>query len=164
MASSKDAWVNEYWSNPGEGEGWNPLFTRPFNDWEVEDAERLLMDIGRYVLHVELEDKVSWNLSRDGVFLIKSMYCVLQQYQNYPFPWSIVWKACGQPRICFFTWGVAWGRILTLDHVQKKRVWIWPIAVFYFWSVRKQWNIFSFNVLERGCYGIYFSLYCEVLL
>ena len=31
LASSKDAWVGEYWSNQGEGERWNPLFTRPFN-------------------------------------------------------------------------------------------------------------------------------------
>ena len=35
LASSKDAWVGECWSNPSEGEGWNPLFTKPFNDWEV---------------------------------------------------------------------------------------------------------------------------------
>ena len=33
LVSSKDTWVGECWSNPGEGEGWNPLFTRPFNDW-----------------------------------------------------------------------------------------------------------------------------------
>ena len=91
--------MSECWSDPGEGEGWNPPSTKPFNDWEVEDAERLLMGIGRCVLHAELEDKVSWNLSRDGVSSVNSLYRVLQQGQNYPFPWSIVWKACVQPKI-----------------------------------------------------------------
>ena len=80
------------------------------------------MDIGRYVLHAELEDKASRNLSIDEVFSVKSVFCVLQQDQNYPFPWSIVWKACVKPRICFFTWEVAWGRILTLDQVYKRGV------------------------------------------
>ena len=29
-----------------DGEGWNPLFTRHFNEWEVEEAQRLLSHLG----------------------------------------------------------------------------------------------------------------------
>ncbi|RVW74330.1 LINE-1 retrotransposable element ORF2 protein [Vitis vinifera] len=44
-AGSKDAWVADYWDPMGEVGGWTPLFLRPFNDWEVEEVERLLSSI-----------------------------------------------------------------------------------------------------------------------
>ncbi|RVW86689.1 hypothetical protein CK203_039833 [Vitis vinifera] len=41
-ASNKEAWVNEVWTAEGEwGGSWNPCFNRPFNDWEMEEVERL---------------------------------------------------------------------------------------------------------------------------
>ena len=30
----------ELWDSMGEEGGWNPRFSRPFNDWEVEEVER----------------------------------------------------------------------------------------------------------------------------
>ena len=45
IAQSKDAWLKDYWSGPTNGEGWNPLFTRLFNDWEVEEVQRLLFQL-----------------------------------------------------------------------------------------------------------------------
>ena len=36
-----------------------PLFTKPFNNWEMEDVKRLLLGLGRYVLHVKIEDIVN---------------------------------------------------------------------------------------------------------
>lgn len=50
VAASKDAWVQDYWNGSTSGGGWNPIFTRPFNDMEVEEAERLLCGLGKYVL------------------------------------------------------------------------------------------------------------------
>ncbi|RVW42419.1 hypothetical protein CK203_070905 [Vitis vinifera] len=42
FASSKEAWVVEFWDPSGEEGVWSPRFSRPFNDWEVE---RLLLTI-----------------------------------------------------------------------------------------------------------------------
>ena len=42
LAVSKDAWVADFWDSLGEEGGWNPCFSRSFNDWEVEAVERLL--------------------------------------------------------------------------------------------------------------------------
>ena len=32
LAASREVRVRDWWSDPEGGEGWNPLFTRPFND------------------------------------------------------------------------------------------------------------------------------------
>ncbi|RVW99876.1 LINE-1 reverse transcriptase-like [Vitis vinifera] len=47
LASNKEAWVNEVWTTEGEwGGSWNPCFNRPFNDWELEEVERLFCCLG----------------------------------------------------------------------------------------------------------------------
>lgn len=43
--------------DPKEEEGWNPLFTEVFNDWEIEDAERLLLGLKQ--VYAKIEDKMS---------------------------------------------------------------------------------------------------------
>ena len=46
LASNKEAWVNEVWTVEGEwGGSWNPCFNRPFNDWELEEVERLFIHL-----------------------------------------------------------------------------------------------------------------------
>ena len=46
FASSKEARVVELWDPSGEEGVWSPSFSRPFNDWEVEEVERLLLSTG----------------------------------------------------------------------------------------------------------------------
>ena len=42
LSAQKNATVVELWDcNSGEG-GWNPIFLRSFNDWEVEEVDRFL--------------------------------------------------------------------------------------------------------------------------
>ena len=49
LVASREARVRGYWSEPREGEGWTPLFFEPFNDREMEEAERLLPILGHCV-------------------------------------------------------------------------------------------------------------------
>ena len=45
LAVDEKAWVVDIWDSStevGRG-GWNPCFSRSFNDWEVEEAESFLM-------------------------------------------------------------------------------------------------------------------------
>ena len=68
LAASKEAWVREYWNDDySVGGVWTPIFTRPFNDWEMDEAERLLCRLGRYTLEEETVDKVRWKLTNTGV-------------------------------------------------------------------------------------------------
>ena len=41
-AMEKEAWVGDLWSYEYGGGCWNPVFSRSFNDWEMEDVERFL--------------------------------------------------------------------------------------------------------------------------
>ncbi|RVW88351.1 hypothetical protein CK203_040975 [Vitis vinifera] len=67
LASNKEAWVNEVWTAEGErGGSWNPCFNRPFNDWELEEVERLFCCLEGKKVRVDEEDRVKWMESKDG--------------------------------------------------------------------------------------------------
>ncbi|RVW49272.1 hypothetical protein CK203_073203 [Vitis vinifera] len=73
LAVSKDARVADCGDSMGEVGGWNPRFLRPFNDWEVEEVERLLLIIQGKRLNADLEDRMVWNETKDG-FLCKILF------------------------------------------------------------------------------------------
>ncbi|RVW63007.1 hypothetical protein CK203_059285 [Vitis vinifera] len=45
LVTSKEAWVAEVWDATGEDGGWNPRFSRRFNDWEMEMVERFIFSL-----------------------------------------------------------------------------------------------------------------------
>ena len=86
------------------GEIWNPHFTRPFNDWELDEVENMLGRLcGERVLLYE-EDGVRWVESNDGSFSVKSLYKVLELDSSVCFPMKIIWNSLVQPKISFFAW------------------------------------------------------------
>ncbi|RVW16173.1 hypothetical protein CK203_074347 [Vitis vinifera] len=78
-------WVADIWDSLAEGGwgGWNPCFSRAFNDWEVEEAERFLEWLhGKRVLG-DVDDMVSWIETKSGKF---------------------------SPKISFFVWEATWDK------------------------------------------------------
>ena len=67
LAVSKEEWVVEVWDPLVEGGSWS-LFSRPFNDREVDLVEQLLFTIQRKRVSANLENRVVWKLSKDGIF------------------------------------------------------------------------------------------------
>ena len=59
LAVNKDQWVCDAWEEGGEVGSWNPLFSRYFKDWEMEEVEGLLQKIHPLVLHRDVEDALS---------------------------------------------------------------------------------------------------------
>ena len=107
------------------GESWNPHFTRPFNDWELDEVENMLRRLcGERVLLYE-EDGVRWVESNDGSFSVKSLYKVLELDSSVCFPMKIIWNSWVHPKISFFAWDASWGKALTLDQIQKRG---WALA------------------------------------
>ena len=39
----KDAWVKDVWCSNEGGGSWNPFFSRPFNDWELDEVCRFFL-------------------------------------------------------------------------------------------------------------------------
>ena len=125
LAVNKDQWVCDAWEEEGEVGSWNPLFSRHFNDWEMEEVEGLFRKIHPLVLHSDVEDVLSWKISKNDSFSVRSLYCSLTHASNEPFPWSIIWRSWAPMRVSFFAWEASWNRILTIDQL-KKRGWNMP--------------------------------------
>ena len=81
---------------------WDPMSIRLFNDWEVDEVERLLFWLAAKKLHVEVNDKAKWMETKSGEFLVKSMYKVLEFKPTTLILMEIVWSSCVQPKLCFF--------------------------------------------------------------
>ena len=74
----KDAWVSDVWNPDGVEDGWTPLFSSAFNDWEIEMVERFMLKIQAFRVQREAEDKVVWTTSKSGAFSVKSLYSILE--------------------------------------------------------------------------------------
>ncbi|KAJ9699595.1 hypothetical protein PVL29_008272 [Vitis rotundifolia] len=108
------------WDPSGEEGAWSPSFSRPFNDWEVGEVERLLLTIWGRRLNPLLEDKMQWKETKDGFFLVKSLYNALDSRRVDQFPNRIIWSSCVPTKVSFFTWEATWGKVLTLDQLKKR--------------------------------------------
>ena len=64
-----DLWVQSF-----EGGGWNPSFSRPFNDWEFGTVGWFLLRIQDRVVVEEREDEAFWASTESGSFSVKSLY------------------------------------------------------------------------------------------
>ncbi|RVW28777.1 hypothetical protein CK203_089255 [Vitis vinifera] len=97
MSMSKNAWVSEVWNPIGDGDGWTPLFTRAFNDWEIDLVERLLQKIHAFRVQREEEDSVIWTASNDGASQFgatsKEGFSLANSEGN--LSW-VEWRVCGE--------------------------------------------------------------------
>ena len=75
ISLSKDAWVSDVWNLDSDGEGWAPLFSRAFNDWEIEMVERFMLKIKAF--KVQREDEVEWFGRLQRVVISQSSCCIL---------------------------------------------------------------------------------------
>ena len=58
--------------------------------------------------------------TKSGSFSVKSLYSILEGGRIEPFPTSVVWNAWVPPKVSFFAWEATWGKVLTLDQLQRR--------------------------------------------
>ena len=71
----------------------------------------------------EGQDKLCWKLTKNKGFKVSEFY--LSLFSTPPdnlFPWKPVWRLNIPPRVAFFSWIAALGKILTLDRFWNKGV------------------------------------------
>ena len=66
-------------------------------------------------------DKVCWYESNKKGFQVKSCYKALLPRNGLIVPWRSIWKEKVPPRVAFFVWTAAMGRILTIDNLRRRR-------------------------------------------
>ena len=101
----------------GLGE-WNVNFIRSFNDWEVGMVVEFFQLLSTFAIPHLIPDGLKWKCSKAGVFDSTSFYAALNER-----PWcsrGSVWKAKAPPRVAFFIWMAAWGKILTCDNLMRR--------------------------------------------
>jgi hypothetical protein len=101
---------------------WNVLFMRQIQDWEME-MEMILSFFDRPYSSLVRQgegNKLVWNPSKRGLFVVKSYYEVLISKNGPSFPWKSIWRVKAPIRVAFFVWSTALGKILTHDILRKR--------------------------------------------
>ena len=66
------------------------------------------------------EDSVLWRQGRSGKFRVKEAYSLLAKSDNTGFPSRSIWVARVLTKVAFFAWEATWGKVLTLDRLQRR--------------------------------------------
>ncbi|RVW82544.1 hypothetical protein CK203_047064 [Vitis vinifera] len=118
MAVQRNTTVEEMWDqNSGNG-NWNLNFLRDFNDWELGLVGDFLQ-ILRGHKPSGVEDSVLWSKGRRAHFRVKEAYNLLVRSEDTGFPSRSIWVTRVPTKVCFFAWEATWGRVLTLDRLQR---------------------------------------------
>ena len=104
LAASKDTWVKDVWSFTEGGGSWSPHFSKPFNDWEMDEVHSFLLGLNGKSVQQDVEDRVLWIETKCGKFLVKSLYKAPEFGPSASFPLNVIWKSCVQPKVSFFGW------------------------------------------------------------
>ena len=125
LASLKEAWVADLWNQSNFSGCWTPSFSRNLNDWEIDVVERFLLRLQDKKVNGGVEDKVIWLDTKSSSFSMKSHYACPEPGSSTPFPKAVVWNSWVPTRASFFTWKASWGKVLTLDCLQRRE---WSLA------------------------------------
>ncbi|RVW26012.1 LINE-1 retrotransposable element ORF2 protein [Vitis vinifera] len=106
-----------FWTDVWCGD--SALSQRDFNDWEVGLVGELLQALRGVRISWE-DDSVFWRGGGSGQFRVKDAYSWLDRPMEVTFPKNRIWVGRVPTKIMFFTWEATWGKILTLDRLQKK--------------------------------------------
>ncbi|RVW31716.1 LINE-1 reverse transcriptase-like [Vitis vinifera] len=69
-----------------------------------------------------VEDSVLWSKGRRAHFRVKEAYNLLVRSEDTGFPSRSIWVTRVPTKVCFFAWEATWGRVLTLDRLQRRVV------------------------------------------
>ena len=101
---------------------WDFDFRRNLSEAEIAEVVILLDILGKVRLYGSRSDRRSWEIEEQGSFSCKSFRSFLLSTTRDVFPpFSSIWKAKTPPKIQFFVWLAANGRINTCDCIQRRQ-------------------------------------------
>ena len=69
-------------------------------------------------------DQLRWVCTTSGLFEVRLYYRMLNSHHGTNFPWKSIWQSRVPHKVAFFTWLVAQGKILTIDNLRRRRIWL----------------------------------------
>ena len=160
ISLSKKAWVSDVWNPDSNGGSWTFIFSRAFNDWEVELVEHFLQNIQAFKVQREEENRVIWTALSCDTFTVKYFYSILETIDSSSFPSGSIWRASVPHKVAFFAQEASWSKVLTLEQLQRRghslanrcflclsEVQMVDHVLLYCEKTRVLWNLFFFPSL-----------------
>ena len=97
---------------------WDVRFIWGPNDWEADVVDDFFQFLTSKLPLADDSDHMSWQLTKNGDFNIRSFYHKLHGSSSIVFPWKDIWKIKPPRRVSFFVWTAVWNRILTGHNLQ----------------------------------------------
>jgi hypothetical protein len=113
---------------------------------------------------------LGWRHNLNKGFSVKEYYRYLSMASFDFFPWKSIWTAKVPPRVAFFSWTAALGRLLTIDNLRKRNL----ILVDWCCMCKKGGESVDFLLLHcplawelwsmvLGLFGVHWVMPCQVL-
>ncbi|WMV30140.1 hypothetical protein MTR67_023525 [Solanum verrucosum] len=120
LAMFQQRTIAELWTP----QGWNFIFRREPNDWEVMALAEFLNMVGHFTGLQAYEDMLWWKGNNRGEFKVHSAYRLMDQSsQESPiWPWKQIWKCRIPHKVSCFIWLLAKEAALTQDNVMKRGI------------------------------------------
>jgi hypothetical protein len=122
FARFQDAWVVDNLSVVDGVAHWNVFFKCYARDWEVDMVLSFYERLYSNQIRHGAVDKLVWNLSKRGIFQVKTLYRALASQEVVSFPWKSIWRVKAPKRVSFFVWTTALGKILTHDNLRRRHI------------------------------------------
>ena len=103
---------------------WDVNFLRAMQDWELESLSNFMDMIYGASVKGNGQDKLCWKPEKNKGFMVRGYYRVLLDNGVQSFPWKGIWTSKIPSRVTFFIWSAALEKILTIDNLWKKNVWL----------------------------------------
>ena len=108
----------------GGSNQWNVSFSREAHNWEVEVFASFFQVLHSARVRQGCADRLWWISSKRDSFTVKLLFASLACTEGRRFPWKSVRQTQAPPRAIFFVWSAALGKILTLDNLKRRQVFV----------------------------------------
>ncbi|KAK9993524.1 hypothetical protein SO802_023227 [Lithocarpus litseifolius] len=120
ISRTRDASVAEVMCYANGSIFWDLHFRRLVNDQESQSLDSCMVLIYSTKVRGVGSDNLCWKPASSRGFTVSGFYHSLSPYTASYFPWKMLWQSKVPPRVAFFSWTAALGKILTIDNLRKR--------------------------------------------
>ena len=91
-------------------------------NWELESLTTFMDTIYGTIVRGIGEDKMCWKPDKKKGNKVGVYHHLWFATGDHPFPCKIIWRSKVPPRVTFFDWTPALGKISTIENLKKKKV------------------------------------------